>query len=89
MLDDLGVLLVEHCATLEPGRPWGWKEPRSIYLLPFFHQQLPALRFLHVVRDGRDMALSANQNQLRKHGNGLPSPPTFRRRSGRWRSGAG
>ncbi len=74
MLDDLGVLLVEHCATLEPGRPWGWKEPRSIYLLPFFHQQLPALRFLHVVRDGRDMALSANQNQLRKHGDSAPIP---------------
>ena len=74
MLDDLGVLLVEHCATLGPGRPWGWKEPRCIYLLPFFHQQLPALRFLHVVRDGRDMALSANQNQLRKHGDAAPIP---------------
>ena len=58
MLDDLAALLLEHCAALEPGRPWGWKEPRSIYLLPFFHRHLPALRFLHVVRDGRDMALS-------------------------------
>jgi len=74
MLDDLGVLLREHCAPLEPGRPWGWKEPRSIYLLPFFHRQLPALRFLHVVRDGRDMALSTNQNQLRKHGDAAPIP---------------
>ena len=74
MLDDLGVLLSEHCAPLEPGRPWGWKEPRSIYLLPFLHRHLPALRFLHVVRDGRDMALSANQNQLRKHGEAAPIP---------------
>lgn len=74
MLDDLEVLLSEHCAPLEPGRPWGWKEPRSIYLLPFFHRQLSALRFLHVVRDGRDMALSANQNQLRKHGDAAPIP---------------
>jgi hypothetical protein len=36
----------------------------------------PSLRFVHVVRDGRDMALSANQNQLRKHGSliGLTQP---------------
>ena len=60
--------------ALEPGRPWGWKEPRSIYLLPFLHRHLPSLRFLHVVRDGRDMALSANQNQLRKHGDAAAIP---------------
>jgi hypothetical protein len=75
MLDDLAVLVLEHCVTLAPGRPWGWKEPRSIYLLPYFHRHLPALRFLHVVRDGRDMALSTNQNQLRKHGAAAPIPP--------------
>ncbi|HSS80516.1 MAG TPA: glycosyltransferase [Gaiellaceae bacterium] len=50
------------------GRPWGWKEPRSVYLLPFLDAELPGLRFLHVVRDGRDMAFSENQVQLRKHG---------------------
>jgi hypothetical protein len=47
---------------------WGWKAPRSIYLLPFLSAQLPQLRFIHVLRDGRDMALSPNQVQLRKHG---------------------
>jgi hypothetical protein len=75
MLDDLSAVLAEHCAPLEADpRPWGWKEPRSIYLLPFLHRHLPALRFLHVVRDGRDMALSANQNQLRKHGDAALIP---------------
>jgi GT2 family glycosyltransferase len=53
------------------GRPWGWKEPRSIYLLPFLAAELPGLRFLHVVRDGRDMAFSENQVQLRKHGDAV------------------
>lgn len=43
----------------------------KIFLLPFFHRQLPTLKFLHVSRDGRDMAYSHNQNQLRKHGNVL------------------
>ncbi len=74
MVDDLTAVLSEHCAAVAPGQSWGWKEPRSIYLLPFFHRHLPALRFLHVVRDGRDMALSTNQNQLRKHGDAVPIP---------------
>ena len=74
MLAELAVLVREHCRPLDAGQPWGWKEPRSVYLLPFFDRHLPALRFLHVVRDGRDMALSTNQNQLRKHGNSAPIP---------------
>lgn len=52
---------------------WGWKAPRSIYLLSFFHAQFPALKFIHVLRDGRDMAFSKNQNQLRKHGRAVLS----------------
>lgn len=72
MRADLEVTLRHHLHGLgEQGRPWGWKEPRSIFLLSFFHRHLPDLRFLHVVRDGRDMAFSSNQNQLRKHGTAL------------------
>ena len=54
-------------AALRGEKLWGWKAPRSIYLLPFLEAKLPALKFIHVLRDGRDMALSPNQNQLRKH----------------------
>jgi hypothetical protein len=50
------------------GERWGWKTPRAIYVLPFLHAQFPRLKFIHVIRDGRDMAFSRNQNQLRKHG---------------------
>lgn len=56
------------------GQPWGWKVPTSIYVLPFFHRHFPRLRFLHVVRDGRDIAFSENQNQLIKHGLPYLSP---------------
>jgi hypothetical protein len=52
-------------------RAWGWKEPRSIYLLPLLDEELPGFHFLHLVRDGRDMAYSDNQVQLRKHGDAL------------------
>lgn len=75
MLGDLAGVVGEHCAAIaEQPRRWGWKEPRSIYLVPFFADHLPALRFVHVVRDGRDMALSSNQNQLLKHGDAAPIP---------------
>ncbi len=82
MLGDLGDVLREHCSGLVSKQAWGWKEPRSIYLLEFFHTHLPAFRFLHVVRDGRDMALAVNQRQLEKHGEaaGIPTdlPPGVR-----------
>ncbi len=64
--------LDRHCPeTIRKERHWGWKAPRSIYLLRFLHARLPGLKFIHVVRDGRDMALSLNQVQLRKHGGAI------------------
>lgn len=39
-----------------------------MYLVPFWCSLFPRLRFLHLLRDGRDMAFSGNQNQLAKHG---------------------
>ncbi len=66
--EDLCALRARRGAGI-PG--WGWKQPRSMYLLPFFCSQFPQMKFLHVVRDGRNMAYSSNQNQLRKHGRAL------------------
>jgi hypothetical protein len=72
MVRDLRATAEGHLLSLDgTSTLWGWKEPRSIYLLPFFHSQYPNVKFLHVVRDGRDMAFSWNQNQLRKHGQTL------------------
>jgi Sulfotransferase family len=69
MRDELDSLVRSHLGDLPPSaRLWGWKEPRSIYLVPFFTAEMPSLRFLHFIRDGRDMAFSENQNQLVKHG---------------------
>ena len=75
MRRDLDGVLAHHLAPLAgAARPWGWKEPRCIYLLPFFHERFPALRLLHVLRDGRDIAYSSNQNQLMRHGQTLLQP---------------
>jgi GT2 family glycosyltransferase len=84
---ELRALVARQHAEAE-GRPWGWKEPRSVYLLPFLAAELPGLRFLHVVRDGRDMAFSENQVQLRKHGDavlGASNEPEELRSIALWR----
>jgi hypothetical protein len=75
MRDELAGLISTHCADMpDDAARWGWKEPRSIYLLPFFAHAMPTLRFVHFVRDGRDMAFSRNQQQLHKHGNAVLGP---------------
>jgi Sulfotransferase family len=72
MADDLENVVTSHLADLPPdARGWGWKEPRSIYLLRFWNETMPSVRFLHFIRDGRDMAFSKNQQQLKKHGDAV------------------
>jgi hypothetical protein len=72
LTDELRALVARQWRRRPPdARAWGWKEPRSVYLLPILDAELPGLRYLHVVRDGRDMAYSSNQVQLRKHGDAV------------------
>ncbi len=71
IVDDLRRLVVRQQRSGAAAPRWGWKEPRSLYLLPLLAEELPNLRYLHVVRDGRDMAFSENQVQLRKHGDAV------------------
>jgi len=67
-LEDLRQRVQAYLAELpQPGAPWGLKNPRAMYLLPLWAELFPDLRFLHLVRDGRDMALSENQRQVQKH----------------------
>lgn len=54
-----------------PDYPWGIKNPRSMLMLPFWHRCFPDMRFLHVIRDGRDMAYSDTDNQIRRHGSAV------------------
>jgi hypothetical protein len=43
---------------------WGWKEPNSHLILPFLVEYFPNLKYIHVIRNGLDMAYSNNQQQL-------------------------
>ncbi len=70
--DELLFSLKEAILTLmlqspDPTSRWGWKNPRSAYLLPYIYHFFPKMYFIHVIRDGRDIAFSNNQNQCNKH----------------------
>ncbi len=45
----------------------GIKAPVAMTLVPYWQSLLPNFKFLHVVRDGRDIAFSANQVILIMH----------------------
>lgn len=53
---DLETCVKAHLCETEMGVPWGWKQPRSLYLLPALANVYPDLLVLHVMRDGRDIA---------------------------------
>ena len=38
-------------------RPWGFKNPRTMLILPLLNEMFPDLKFIHVIRDGRDISL--------------------------------
>jgi hypothetical protein len=81
MLDDFEAVVQTHLLDKpDDAQGWGWKEPRSIYLLPFFNSLMPELRFLHFIRDGRDMAFSENQNQLNWHGEAVLTPDELKQK---------
>jgi len=50
--------LQQHLLDVPPGAKWGSKNPRNILIMPFLHSLFPAMKFIHVLRDGRDLAAS-------------------------------
>jgi hypothetical protein len=57
-------------ALAEPSDPhaWAWKEPNTHIVLDRLAAALPGLRYIHLARNGLDMALSDNQTQLQVWG---------------------
>ncbi len=64
-----------------PARRWGWKEPNTHVFLPALDAAIPGLRYIHVLRDGLDMAFSNNTWQMRhwEHLYGLADDPALPR----------
>jgi Sulfotransferase family len=76
LVDDFSSALIPHLGNTSNARFWGWKNPRSIYLLPLLDQLFTGMLFIHVIRDGITMSASHNQAQLVKHGE-VVVPPAF------------
>jgi len=47
---------------------WGWKVPGNFYNLEYTTLAFKNLKYIHLIRNGLDMAFSKNQNQLRNWG---------------------
>jgi hypothetical protein len=47
---------------------WASKVPGSFFFLPFLNQTFSNLHYIHLVRNGLDMAFSKNKNQLNRWG---------------------
>jgi glycosyltransferase involved in cell wall biosynthesis len=59
-----------------PAGPWGWKEPVTFVLLPFLQRHFgTGIRYVHVIRNGLDVALSRNQQDLSLWGERFGVPP--------------
>ena len=65
-----------------PDARWGWKNPRSLWLVPFLVDRFPELKFVHMIRDARDMMLSENIFFLRQNGHWLLGPDWWRNLEG-------
>lgn len=57
-------LLASETAPAQRARPWGWKEPNTHIFLPHLDRNIAGLKYIHIVRDGLDMAFSSNLWQM-------------------------
>ena len=49
--------IFEHMTNYKSG-PWGWKLCETVYILPLLDYLFPHARYIHLIRDGRDVAFS-------------------------------
>ncbi|MCC6355880.1 MAG: sulfotransferase [Verrucomicrobiae bacterium] len=78
----------------ESDRPWGWKLCETGYILPVIDRLFPKARYVHLIRDGRDVAfcnhrgpdspfwrkIYFNTDRIRTWGGRRCTAPEYRRR---------
>jgi hypothetical protein len=45
---------------------WGFKNTRTLFFVSYFFELFPKMKYIHVVRDGRDMPFSQNHRQQKE-----------------------
>jgi hypothetical protein len=58
----------DYLAQADHRSGWGWKVPGNHFLISHLVSAFPGLHFVHVIRNGLDMAFSSNRNQVRNWG---------------------
>jgi hypothetical protein len=64
----VGAMLARPGSAAPPPAKWGWKEPNTHIVIDRLYPLVPELKYIHVVRNGLDMAYSGNQRQARLWG---------------------
>lgn len=47
-------------------RPWGWKDPRTVFTLPLWLDLFPGAKLIYIVRNGVDVASSLRVREVRE-----------------------
>lgn len=66
--------LLSEKRMIESNTRWGWKEPNSHVFIDRLKRTIPTMKYIHVIRNGLDMAHSTNQNQLKFWGKHFIGP---------------
>jgi hypothetical protein len=48
---------------------WGWKDPRTTMTFPIWLRIFPQAKFLHIMRNGIDVAISTHRRTMKQHRN--------------------
>lgn len=55
------------CGPTRYGRgKWGWKNPNTLFFLPLWRQLYPSFIYIHVIRDGRDLAFNTKMDYVNR-----------------------
>jgi hypothetical protein len=49
-----------------PDYYWGWKDPRTALVIPIWQQVFPNAKWVHIIRNGIDVAISLYERALRQ-----------------------
>ena len=57
---------IEFGSLAKYGRPWGWKDPRTIFTLPLWLKLFPGAKLVYIIRNGVDVARSLQTREQRE-----------------------